>query len=208
MRTDVDFSLLKFPVTTMSSPQLVVIGGPNGAGKSTVAPRLLRDTFHLIEFVNADAIAAGLSGFRPESAAIQAGRVMLRRLRQLASNRTDFAFESTLASRSLAPWIRHLRQDGYVFHLAYLWLPEPEIAIARVAARVRAGGHHIPEITIRRRYASGLRNFFRLYRPIADYWRFYNNAAASAPRLIAMGKGAIEVEVRDVELWKHIRRDV
>jgi predicted ABC-type ATPase len=191
----------------MSSPQLVVIGGPNGAGKSTAAPRLLRDTFHLVEFVNADAIAAGLSGFRPESAAIQAGRVMLRRLRQLASNRTDFAFESTLASRSFAPWIRHLRQDGYVFHLAYLWLPKPEIAIARVAERVRAGGHHIPEITIRRRYASGLRNFFRLYRPIADYWRFYENAAASGPRLIAIGKGAIDLQVRDDELWKRIRRD-
>lgn len=191
----------------MSSPQLVVIGGPNGAGKSTTAPRLLRDTFHLVEFVNADAIAIGLSGFMPESAAIQAGRVMLRRLRQLASNRTDFAFESTLASRSFAPWIRHLRQDGYVFHLAYLWLPEPEIAIARVAERVRAGGHHIPEITIRRRYASGLRNFFRLYRPIADYWRFYENAAASGPRLIAIGKGAIDLQVHDDELWKRIRRD-
>ncbi len=195
-------------MTTMSSPQLAVIGGPNGSGKTTAAPRLLRDTLHLVEFVNADAIAAGLSGFRPESAAIHAGRVMLRRLRQLASKREDFAFESTLASRGLAPWIRRLKQDGYLFHLAYLWLPKPEIAIARVAERVRAGGHHVPETTIRRRYDSGLRNFFGLYRPIATNWRFYNNAAASGPRLVAMGKGVFDLEVRDVELWKRIRRDV
>lgn len=192
----------------MSSPQLVVIGGPNGSGKSTAAPRLLRDTLHLFEFVNADAIAAGLSGFRPESAAIQAGRVMLQRLRDLASRQADFAFESTLASRGLAPWISRLKQDGYVFHLAYLWLPKPEMAIARVAERVRAGGHHIPETTIRRRYNSGLRNFFGLYRPIANYWRFYNNAATSGPLLVAMGKGVIDLEVRDIELWKRIRRDV
>ncbi len=192
----------------MSTPQLVVIGGPNGSGKSTAAPRLLRDTLHLVEFVNADAIAAGLSGFRPESAAIPAGRVMLQRLRDLASRRADFAFESTLASRGLAPWISRLKQDGYVFYLAYLWLPKPEMAIARVAERVRAGGHHIPETTIRRRYDSGLRNFFGLYRPIANYWRFYNNAATSGPRLVAMGKGVIDLEVRDIELWKRIRRDV
>ena len=192
----------------MSSPQLVVIGGPNGSGKSTAAPRLLRDTLHLVEFVNADAIAAGLSGFRPESAAVQAGRVMLQRLRDLASRRADFAFESTLASRGLAPWISRLKQDGYVFHLAYLWLPKPEMAIARVAERVRAGGHHIPESTIRRRYDSGLRNFFGLYRPIANFWRFYNNAAISGPRLVATGKGVFDLEIRDVELWKRIRRDV
>ena len=192
----------------MSTPQLVVIGGPNGSGKSTAAPRLLRDTLHLVEFVNADAIAAGLSGFRPESAAIPAGRVMLQRLRDLASRRADFAFESTLASRGLAPWISRLKQDGYVFHLAYLWLPKPEMAIARVAERVRAGGHHIPETTIRRRYDSGLRNFFGLYRPIANYWRFYNNAATSGPSLVAMGKGVLDLEVRDIELWKRIRRDV
>lgn len=204
MRTDVDFSRLDFAVTTMSSPQLVVIAGPNGAGKSTAAPRLLRDTLDVAEFVNADAIASGLSGFRPESAAIQAGRVMLRRLRELASNRTDFAFESTLASRSFAPWIRQLKQNGYVFRLAFLWLPSPEVAAARVAARVRAGGHDIPDTTIRRRYYSGLGNFFNLYRPIADDWRFYDNAETSGPRLISLGRSTADIEIRDVNLWMEI----
>lgn len=195
-------------VTTMSSPQLVVIGGPNGSGKTTAASRLLRDTLHLVEFVNADTIASGLSGFHPESAALQAGRIMLKRLHNLASRRADFAFESTLASRGLAPWINRLKQDGYIFHLAYLWLPKPEIAIARVAERVRAGGHDIPETTIRRRYDSGLRNFFGLYRPIANNWRFYDNAATSGPRPVAIGEGVCDLKVRDIELWKRIRRDV
>lgn len=208
MRTDVDFSLLKFPVTTMSSPQLVVIGGPNGAGKSTAAPQLLRDTLDVAEFVNADAIASGLSEFHPESTALQAGRVMLQRVRQLASDRSDFAFESTLASRSFAPWIRHLRQNGYVFRLAFLWLSSPEVAAARVAARVRAGGHDIPYETIRRRYYSGLGNFFRLYRPIADDWRFYDNTETSGPRLISLGNSTVDIEVRDVNLWTRIKEGV
>ncbi len=192
----------------MSNPQLVVIGGPNGAGKSTAAPHLLRDTLDVAEFVNADAIASGLSEFHPESAALQAGRVMLRRLRQLASDRTDFAFESTLASRSLALWIRHLKFDGYVFRLAFLWLPGPEVAFARVAARVRAGGHNVPESTIRRRYYSGLGNFFKLYRPIADDWRFYDNTEISGPRLIALGRSTAAIEVRNVNLWTHIEEGI
>ncbi len=192
----------------MSNPQLVLIGGPNGAGKSTAAPQLLRDTLDVSEFVNADAIASGLSGFHPESAALQAGRVMLRRLRDLASRRADFAFESTLASRSFAPWIRRLKQNGYVFHLTFLWLPDPEVAIARVAARVIAGGHDVPDSTIRRRYHSGLRNFFRLYRPVANDWRFYDNTATSGPRLISMGESTADIEVRDVNLWTHIEEGI
>jgi predicted ABC-type ATPase len=192
----------------MSRPQLVLIGGPNGAGKSTAAPQLLRDTLDVAEFVNADAIASGLSGFHPESAALQAGRVMLKRVRRLASNRADFAFESTLASRGFAPWINRLKQSGYVFRLAFLWLPNPDVAIARVAARVRAGGHDIPDSTIRRRYYSGLRNFFRLYRPIANDWRFYDSTATSGPRLISMGESTADIEVRDVNLWTRIKEGV
>ena len=193
-------------VTAMPSPQLVVIGGPNGAGKSTAAPQLLRDTLDVAEFVNADTIASGLSSFHPESAALQAGRVMLQRLRHLASKREDFAFESTLASRSFAPWIRGLKHSGYVFRLAFLWLPGPEMAIARVAARVNAGGHNVPDATVRRRYYSGLRNFFSLYHPIANDWRFYDNAATSGPRLISMGRNTADIKIRDANLWTHIKK--
>jgi predicted ABC-type ATPase len=120
-------------------PTLVVIAGPNGAGKSTTAPFLLRDELAVTEFVNADQIAAGLSGFSPDAVALAAGRVMLARLRDLLRGGADFAFESTLASRSLAPFVARAKRAGYRFVLLYLWLESPAQASARVALRVRTG---------------------------------------------------------------------
>src|SRR6516225_2385361 len=118
-----------------SSPYAVVLAGPNGAGKSTSASSILKDALGIDEFVNADIIARGLSGFAPERAAMAAGRIMLARLRELARQRTSFAFETTLASRSFAPWLAGLIRDGFQFHLIFLRLPGPEMAVARVAAR-------------------------------------------------------------------------
>jgi len=132
-------------------PSIVIVAGPNGAGKSTVAPALLHGTLAVDEFVNADVIASGLSAFDPESAAIAAGRVMLARLHELAEQRESFAFETTLASRTFAPWLRDLRASGYQIHLLFLWLPSAEFALDRVADRVRAGGHNVPAETVRRR---------------------------------------------------------
>jgi len=123
-----------------AKPHVIVVAGPNGAGKSTVAPRLLRDALAVREFVNADTIAAGLSAFRPESVAIAAGRIMLARMRALAAARADFAFETTLASRSFAPWLAGLQQGDYHVHLLFLCLRSPELAVSRVAERVRLGG--------------------------------------------------------------------
>jgi predicted ABC-type ATPase len=133
------------------SPTVIVIAGPNGAGKSTSAPVLLPKTLEVLEFVNADTIASGLSAFRSESVAVEAGRIMLRRLAELAGERANFAFETTLASRSFAPWIAGLRQTGYLFHLVFLWLPTPDLAIKRVLARVRQGGHNAGTIFQKRR---------------------------------------------------------
>ena len=115
-----------------------------------------------MEFVNADLIAQGLAGFDPERAALPAGRVMLQRIRELAKQRVSFAFETTLASRSFARWLAELVRTGYQFHLVFLWLPSADFAVDRVADRVRLGGHSVPEATVRRRYAAGLRNFFGL----------------------------------------------
>ena len=118
-----------------SKPRLVILAGPNGAGKSTAARSLLRGALGVDEYVNADAIAQGLSGFEPQRAALQAGRVTLQRLKQLAAERADFAFETTLASRTFAPWIAGLiAESGYRFNLAFLWLPSPEFAVQCVAA--------------------------------------------------------------------------
>ncbi|MGO9111127.1 MAG: AAA family ATPase [Thermoguttaceae bacterium] len=152
-------------------PAVIVLAGPNGSGKTTAAPKLLPDVLGVIEFVNADTIAQGLAAFGPELVALEAGAIMLSRLRDLAKEKRNFAFETTLAGRSLAPWLARLIDDGYEFHLVYLWLPSADLAVARVADRVRMGGHHVPEETIRRRYRAGLRNFFRLYMQLATLWR-------------------------------------
>lgn len=184
------------------APSVVMIGGPNGAGKSTAARSLLRDTLAVTEFVNADVIARGLSGFRPDGSAVTAGRVMLERLRSLAQQRIDFAFETTMASRSFAPWLEELAGRGYQIHLVFLWLPTPELAVQRVRERVRSGGHDVPEETIRRRFGRGIRNFLDLYRPLARSWRVYDNSADTGTVLIASGRGAAAEEILDEERWR------
>ena len=185
-----------------SARSVVVLGGPNGAGKSTSAPRLLGGSLRVGPFVNADTIAQGLSAFRPEDVALDAGRIMLRRLDELEDQRKGFAFETTLASRALASRFTRLKAGGYRVHIVFLWLPTAELAIARVAGRVRAGGHDVPSGTVRRRFARGLRNFFTVCRPIADTWRFYDGSSIRGPRLIASGGIRTETTVRDREAWR------
>lgn len=185
---------------------VIIIAGPNGAGKSTTAPAILNGALGVTEFVNADTIAQGLSAFNPEKAAFHAGRVMLERLQQLADDKENFAFETTLASKTFAHWLQGLKAEGYSFHLFYLWLPSPEFAIARVAERVRVGGHNVPEDTIRRRYHAGPKNFFKLYRPIADTWRIYDNSRPGEPRLISSGENDTIERGIDGPLWEAFKR--
>lgn len=187
-------------------PHVIVLAGPNGAGKSTAAPALLAGTLHVTEFVNADVLASGLSAFQPETVAIQAGRIMLARLNQLAAAWANFAFETTLASRSFAPWIADLRRTGYECELLFLWLPSPDMAIARVQERVRMGGHDVPRDVIQRRYELGLRNFFTLYQSLADRWRFYDNQGPREPGLLAAGSGRKIEVVADDAKWTAIQR--
>jgi len=137
---------------------------------------------------------------------MKAARIMLERLEALAIERADFAFETTLASRSFAPWLRARIDSGYefhLFHLFYLWLSNAEAAIARVASRVRAGGHDIPEHTIRRRYQRGIRNLFDLYMPIATRWTVLN-AAGPLPTPISGGGLGSPIEVLDSENWARL----
>ena len=188
-----------------TAPQVIVIAGPNGAGKTTLAPFLLRDQLGVLEYVNADPIALGLSGFDPASVALQAGRVMLNRLHDLAQQRRTFAFETTLAAKHYARWIERLRNGGYAFQLMFLWLQSPELAVQRVRERVRAGGHHVPEQVIRRRYAAGLRNFAKLYRPLADTWAVYDNSHLPNPMMIAQGSQGEERRITHADLWEHFQ---
>ncbi|MBS1812668.1 MAG: zeta toxin family protein [Acidobacteria bacterium] len=182
--------------------QLIIIAGPNGAGKSTLAPLLLRDKLKLTEYVNADTIALGLSAFAPENAAMEAGRVMLKRLHHLAAQQKSFAFETTLATRSYAKWLRTLIEQGYDVHLIYLWLRSPEIAIARVQERVRAGGHDVPESTIRRRYKRGAENFFALYESLATSWSVYDHSLTNAPYCLAMKEAQAASVIFEANLWR------
>jgi len=186
------------------SPLVVVVAGPNGAGKSTAAPRLLREALAVAEFVNADAIAAGLSAFRPESMAFAAGRLMLSRIRSLTLARQDFAFETTLASRLFGPQLRRLRASGYRVQLAFLSLPNADLAVARVAERVRAGGHDVPEAVIRRRFSAGLRNLIGFYLDLADVWQVFDNSALTAPRVIASKMYADEPRIFDADAWQNL----
>jgi len=189
-----------------SLPIVVVIAGPNGAGKSTSARHLLQDALAVHEFVNADAIAIGLSAFHPERVALAAGRLMLERMKALGAAGLSFAFETTLASRTFAPWLRRLREEGYHVHLAMLTLPSPELAISRVATRVRLGGHQVPENVIRRRFVAGLRNFFELYRDIAQTWQVFDNSQTTGPVLLASGGGDHFETIVEPEQWVALKR--
>lgn len=184
-------------------PHLIIIAGSNGSGKSTSAPALLKDTLHVDNFVNADVIAQGLCAYQPEKTAFQAGRIMLDRIHMLANEKANFAFETTLASRTFALWIPKLQKQDYQFHLFFLWLKDTELAILRVKERVRTGGHSVPETTIRRRYAAGLKNFFNLYRPLADSWQLYDNSNADLS-LIASEIKHNDLIVKDEKLWRQL----
>jgi predicted ABC-type ATPase len=173
---------------TDPSKRIVIIGGPNGAGKTTFAREFLPSEAGLPIFVNADLIAAGLSPFDPAAAAFRAGRVMLQEVAAHAAAGRNFAFESTLAGLTYLPMIARWRASGYTVKLIFLSLRTPDDAIARVATRVRQGGHHVPESVIRRRFAAGLRNFTDTYRHQVNYWQWFDNSGLD-PLLIEEGEG-------------------
>lgn len=160
----------------MTQPKIIIISGPNGAGKTTFAREFLPQEAGCPVFVNADLIAAGLSPFAPERAAIQAGRLTLEAIAQHVTRRESFAFETTLSGKAYARQIPQWRQLGYHVELFFLSLTSADMAVQRVAERVRQGGHDIPEATIRRRFEAGTRLFFDVYRPLVDQWVLYDNS--------------------------------
>lgn len=170
-------------------PNATIIAGPNGAGKTTYARRFLPDELRLAEFVNADLIAAGLSPFNPDKAAFQAGRIMLRRLRDLVAARADFSFETTLTGRTYLPLLQEMRKLGYFIRLDFLWIPDLDVTRQRVHQRVAKGGHDIPDPVQQRRFRVGVRNLATVYRPWLDQWRLFDNTS-QVPRLVAGEMGA------------------
>jgi predicted ABC-type ATPase len=168
-------------------PVFIILGGPNGAGKTTGALSILPKELQIVHFVNADLIARGLSPLDPMLADFDAARIMIHRMRELRERRENFAIETTLASKSLVPFLRECKMRGYETRLIFVALDNPETAIRRVAIRVAKGGHGIPEETIRRRFFRGLHNFFNMYSKEVDYWTLLDNSGDML-KTVAMGE--------------------
>jgi predicted ABC-type ATPase len=165
------------------APRVIIIAGPNGAGKTTFAREFLPREAACPVFVNADLIAAGIAPFAPENAALRAGRLMLEELSHHFAAGISFAFETTLSGRGYLRLIKEWQAAGYQVKIIFLQLASADEAVARVAQRVKQGGHNIPEEVIRRRFAAGKDNFEKLYAPRVDAWALYDNAG-SLPVLI------------------------
>ena len=169
-------------------PRVVIFAVPNGAGKSTHADAIV-SALGIDTFVNADYIARGLSGRHADAVVMQAGRIMFTRLKELAAAQQDFAFESTLSSRSFAPFLRQLKAQGYLVAIYYFSLTSASLAVRRVKLRVAMGGHDVPEDTVRRRFGRSLLNFHSLYTPLADHWVMFDNSVTGKATLVAIQHG-------------------
>jgi len=168
------------------SPRCIIIAGPNGAGKTTFAREFLPKDARVTHFVNADLIASGLSPLRPELAALAGGRLFLAELDRLAQARRDFAFETTLSGLVYLRRLKRWKAAGYRIEITYLRLPSPRLALRRISARVRQGGHNVPRADVLRRFNRGWENFTRHYRALADHWEVYDNSQRT-PRLLEIG---------------------
>ena len=180
-------------------PQLVILAGPNGAGKSTLAARFVPPG---VPFLNADNIARTLAPAPGHNTDIAAGRLLLARMDEFVQAKTSFALETNLANRTLSARIPRWQEAGYTVSLVFVWIPSADLAVERVAARVRSGGHDIPEATIRRRYNTGLQAFFEVYQPLVDRWRLYDNSGLGAATLVA------QCRVRQPVIWRIIRQEI
>ncbi|MDD3875181.1 MAG: zeta toxin family protein [Bacteroidales bacterium] len=183
---------------------LYIIAGPNGAGKTTASFTVLPEMLNCKEFVNADEIAKGISPFQPESVAIDAGRIFLKRIQELIKLKKDFGFETTLSTKSYVNTIRQAKLTGYNITMVFFWLNSPKLATERVKSRVEAGGHNIPQDVIARRYLSGIKNLFHLYIPISDYWMVIDNSS-NPFCLVADGNSNFKINIYKKTKWETIK---
>jgi predicted ABC-type ATPase len=162
------------------SPRCIIIAGPNGAGKTTFAREFLDQEAGVVHFVNPDLIAGGLSPLRPELAALAAGRLFLQQLDRLAKTKDDFAFESTLSGVTYVNRLKSWKAAGRRIEIVYLRISSPQLALRRIAARVKQGGHNVPRRDAMRRFTRSWNNFERYYRLLADAWSVYDNSGRTA----------------------------
>ena len=188
-------------------PNLYIISGPNGAGKTTASFTVLPEMLNCEEFINADEIAKGLSPLNPDKVAIEAGRLMLGRIDKLIVDQRDFAFETTLSTRTYVKKIKKARKAGYQVTLVFFYLDSEKLAIERVKTRVLEGGHDVPKPVIIRRYHAGLKNLFNLYIPICDYWMLFDKSGLNS-ELIAEGYLDKEIEFKNICIFERIKNEI
>lgn len=189
----------------MKLKNVYVIAGPNGSGKTTFAMKFMPEYVKCTNFINADLIAKGLAPFDPERAALKAGKLVLQQIQDYSHQGADFGFETTLSGRSYYTTLKRLKDAGYHLHLFFLWIPSPELALARIKERVTGGGHNIPAEDVKRRFDRGLRNLFGFYDGIFDTWMLFDNSGIK-PSLIAENiNGVLKVIGKDlfVKIQKH-----
>ena len=190
----------------MKEKNIYIIAGCNGAGKTTASFTILPEILDCKEFVNADEIAKGLSPFQPEKVAFEAGRIMLERIETLLKSNENFAFETTLSTKTYKQKLIQAKTNGFKVKLLFFWLPTIEMAINRVAVRVSEGGHNIPTEVIARRYSRGIENLFKIYIPLCDDWAVFDNSD-EAPELIAEGINSETIVAKD-ESWNLLKSKI
>jgi predicted ABC-type ATPase len=188
----------------MNDKKLYIIAGCNGAGKTTASFTILPEILDCKEFVNADEIAKGLSPFQPEKVSFEAGRIMLNRINELLSENENFAFETTLSTKSYKSKINEAKDKGYRVILLFFWLQYIELAKERVKIRVSEGGHNIEPEVIERRYIRGIKNLFDIYLPIVDGAFIFDNSEAQH-ELIADKQIDNSLNIANVDKFNHLK---
>ncbi len=178
---------------TARMPKLYIIAGPNGAGKTTFAKEFLPHYAKCTNFVNADLIALGLSPFSPSTVSIKAGKLLLKEIDNFIAHKVDFAFESTLSGKTYIGLIKEARSKGYFVHIVFLWIPSMYLAKERIKQRVKQGGHHVPDVDVKRRWTRSLKNFFELYMPLADTWDIFDNSGVDPGLVVKSNEKGLQI---------------